>query len=161
MGKDPLAGADFGYELWKKRDTFVAVQLRQAAEASGFTLPLVDAFQSNEKEAEFLEIDSEGKLIKSMPATVIVEGEGSLRSRLTAVYELQSAGPGGPAQYLRKSLNTDDGTSEQMEVDGTTGEAAEMDPETGEPRKMLPIIVGLSLLLAIFVLVRIATFMRN
>ena len=102
-GKDPFVGTAMAYELMREGDHFVVIQEGKKTDSS----ELLDGglFLPNEKEGKLLHLNSAGTVLQACPVA-ITPGVGSLRSRLSAIFEQQPSEAGGPSRYARSTVET-------------------------------------------------------
>lgn len=104
---DPLDGMPTSYELGLTADGYYALQQSPDGDrATSSAAPTaLEGLAPNESAGTILRIDPKGTVLQALPVA-ITDGSGSLRSRLTAIFEHQPAGPSGPSRYIKLGVET-------------------------------------------------------
>ncbi len=99
---DPLLGVPISYELFHHDRFYFAIREGRGTDQSALAEHDSESlFFPGEKEATILRLDSKGRTIQVIPGA-ITNGNGPLRSRLSAVFEYLPASPNRSGSYLRR-----------------------------------------------------------
>lgn len=140
---DPLEGAPLGYEFGELSNGYYAIQksLESERETSSASQYPIENLRPDESAGTLLRMDSNGMVLDKMPV-VIVDGSGSLKSRVKAILRYEPAGPDGPGRFARHDpesyLTTPDSSDSSSTMEQRTVPASNRVEETTHQPKTSP-----------------------